>query len=943
MTSPPRVARIFISSTFRDFGEERDLLVRKIFPALRSRLKERHVELVDVDLRWGITVEEAERGEVLPICLAEIDRARPFFVGLLGERYGWIPAEDIYSQDLVELHPWLLEHRGGKSVTELEILHGVLNNPEMVNQALFYFRAVEYATLKGVDYAAVSEEAAARQVILKDEIRKSGFPVVEDYPSPEAFAEQLQSDLWAFLDATYPVDEVPDIFERKVQQHEAYAAPRRRLFIGGRGYIDALGKAVAAGESRVLVEGQSGGGKSALLANWAAGWRAHHPGDYLLEHYTAATMEASQPNILVWRLIEWIKRTTGSEDEIAADNDALFESLPIWLSTASAYAAENGGRWVFVLDALNGLQTLRDLRWFPAFLPEHVHLVVATLPGEVQEALLEKGPWFRIEVATLSLEERLELLRQFLKTYNKTLPKELEDVVLGHSLASVPLFLRTLAEELRLFGVHEELSDRLAYYLESQTVDDLFERVLERVEGDFGASVVESAMTAIWASRSGLSETELFGLTDLVPATWAPIWHALEETLLDSAGQIIFSHDYMRIAVSDRYLAGNNTLLDEGQSEIALRLRREAHMRLAEWFEGQPVDARAVEEVPYQWQMAQCWPQLKASLTEFEMFTALTDHGSSVELLSYWLALEEHISANIEADYQAAWENWDLEKDTETTALAAADLSIFNCFCGRYGDFTENLMRQALEIREKILGPEHRDTATALSNLANLLSSKGDYDGAEPLYRRALETDEKVLGPEHPDTATALGNLGLLLNKKGDHDGAEPLYRRALEIKEKVLGPEHPDTTAALNNLANLLSSKDDYDGAEPLYRRALEITEKVLGPDHPDTSAVLNNFGVFLRDSGRYEDALATLIKSNEVYKSVFGENSLDQTYPLSALGKTYFLLENYENAEKYYSEALTIRENHLAPDDPAILSLKQRLTELFEAKGGLENEDEE
>lgn len=26
---------------------------------------------LDVDLRWGITVEQAERGEVLPICLAE--------------------------------------------------------------------------------------------------------------------------------------------------------------------------------------------------------------------------------------------------------------------------------------------------------------------------------------------------------------------------------------------------------------------------------------------------------------------------------------------------------------------------------------------------------------------------------------------------------------------------------------------------------------------------------------------------------------------------------------------------------------------------------------------------------------------------------------------------------------------------------------------------------
>ena len=81
-----RVVRVFLSSTLRDFGEERDLLVKRPFPALRARLKDRLVELVDVDLRWGITAEEAERGEVLPICLAEIDRARPYFIGMLGSR-----------------------------------------------------------------------------------------------------------------------------------------------------------------------------------------------------------------------------------------------------------------------------------------------------------------------------------------------------------------------------------------------------------------------------------------------------------------------------------------------------------------------------------------------------------------------------------------------------------------------------------------------------------------------------------------------------------------------------------------------------------------------------------------------------------------------------------------------------------------------------------------
>lgn len=94
-----RTVRIFLSSTVRDFGEGCDLLVRKVFPGLRARLRERFVEFVDVDLRLVITVEQAERGEVLPVCLAEIDRARPYFVGMLGERYGWIPPRDVYADE----------------------------------------------------------------------------------------------------------------------------------------------------------------------------------------------------------------------------------------------------------------------------------------------------------------------------------------------------------------------------------------------------------------------------------------------------------------------------------------------------------------------------------------------------------------------------------------------------------------------------------------------------------------------------------------------------------------------------------------------------------------------------------------------------------------------------------------------------------------------------
>ena len=68
--------------------------------------------------------------------------------------------------------------------------------------------------------------------------------------------------------------------------------------------------------------------------------------------------------------------------------------------------------------------------------------------------------------------------------------------VMAHPLSSNPLFVRTLAEELRVFGVHEELEARLGECLTSVTVDDLFERVLERVEQDCGTRKVRDALTA---------------------------------------------------------------------------------------------------------------------------------------------------------------------------------------------------------------------------------------------------------------------------------------------------------------------------------------------------------------------------------------------------------------------------------------------------------------
>ena len=116
-----RRIRVFISSTFRDMKADRDALMSHAWPELRRFCRERHVELVEVDMRWGVSEEQSTRKETLKLCLDEIRACRPYFIGLIGERYGWVPGDDAFTEDLKEEQPWIVELHS-KSITELEIL-----------------------------------------------------------------------------------------------------------------------------------------------------------------------------------------------------------------------------------------------------------------------------------------------------------------------------------------------------------------------------------------------------------------------------------------------------------------------------------------------------------------------------------------------------------------------------------------------------------------------------------------------------------------------------------------------------------------------------------------------------------------------------------------------------------------------------------------------------
>jgi hypothetical protein len=72
---------------------------------------------------------------------------------------------------------------------------------------------------------------------------------------------------------------------------------------------------------------------------------------------------------------------------------------------------------------------------------------------------------------------------------------------------------------------------------------------------------------------------------------------------------------------------------------------------------------------------------------------------------------------------------------------------------------------ETLESHRHLLGEEHPDTLSAMTNLARALCSQGDWAGARKLQEQVLEASRRVRGEEHPHTLTAMNNLAATMSK----------------------------------------------------------------------------------------------------------------------------------------------------------------------------------
>ncbi|XP_015761026.1 PREDICTED: uncharacterized protein LOC107340178 [Acropora digitifera] len=96
ITDNVKIVRIFTSSTFTDTFVERNTLMERVYPRLKSYCQERGYDFQIVDMRWGVRDESTDDHMTTELCMRELRACQelstgPNFITFLGQKYGYRP------------------------------------------------------------------------------------------------------------------------------------------------------------------------------------------------------------------------------------------------------------------------------------------------------------------------------------------------------------------------------------------------------------------------------------------------------------------------------------------------------------------------------------------------------------------------------------------------------------------------------------------------------------------------------------------------------------------------------------------------------------------------------------------------------------------------------------------------------------------------------------
>lgn len=903
-----RLIRIFISSTFRDLMEERTYLVNRVFPVLHSLASQRHVMVVPIDLRWGITDDNDEKmthsAKVVTQCLREIDNSHPFFIGITGQRYGWRPsAEEL---DKIDLSPSSLNRiktclNGRMSVTELEMQYAVWRNNQPV-YASFYIKDC----LPEEDSRDALEQLKCN---IRSKADRHGY-TVREFHTPKELGEYVTDDFKQLLDQLFPERDDTPIQRLHVTQR-AFMDSRKRWYVALDNSFAQLDNFLDSNNNMMAVVGESGMGKSSLVANWLSGV-IDEGKSMVVFHFVSISQDRSHYRNIIDHLLADICDLYDLPQPLISNDDSSSQDSAATALSNLCFSIPSDRPLLIVIDGLNQVVGGEDswlLRWLPQTFPSKVHVLLTTTPErDIISSLKKRGCHF-FQLRQLRREQRQVLVEKYLLAHGKRLSLKQLDQVVDHKCCVNTLVLRSVLDELISFGQFEHLEERIDFYLAMESNEDFFQRVLSRIEADFSDLPVSRVLALIAFSQKGMGENELQAIVGGIrPIEWSQFYCAISNLIITQTGLISFSHQMLHDAAIMRY--GD--------------LEQQTRESIIDYFKDirQPL---AYEELAHQYYTLRQLSDLYQLLRRFPVFEYLYTSNEHL-LYIYWSLLHNE---NREG-------NWDSD-----------DYVGFYCFRGLY-PLTEG---QAQIYHHLGLFYEKyfcHDIGWMKGNEYDLLSIE--------FFKRAYEIMRTKVGKDNYDTARFGLELGLKLMHVERYDEAQQYFDKGFSVLKEHRGAKHPVLAdyywqygLALLERENVRDSKrelfdDDkpYDISLPMsyYEMAADIYKQQYGDDHPMYGNVLRYIGAAYNNVGQCEKALDFVGRALIIQQRCLSDRDMQLGLTFMLLGRIYrrmayqhhdedFIIRkkleerDIYQAYEYYQKAHAVLVDALGSDHHSIIEL--------------------
>lgn len=573
-----RQIRVFISSSFEDMDNERNYLRDVVFPLIQEKARKRAVAVTALDLRWGIP-NGTDLGETIEICMNEIDNSFPFFIGIVGGHYGTQPDKsEVFDTNeiLREQFSILSKYFEMKlSITEMEMRYGVLDCEEEEKKrinALFLTRKADLEAINrdarlntlNKDIQACGEHLDEKQITCdkKNHIWTSTYSTIEE------FGRIVEVVFDSILDRLFPEEKDKDNSQSQHFMQEAVKTELSRFYVPNTQITSINSFVDDPSMQLLLITGESGCGKSSLLAYWLSTQVSsyHKKGVDCLYHFVGSGETECDSKVIENRLFHELVTRFNIEPP-KEGNDSLKA-----LFMRSRLREER--TILFVIDAVNQLETGKDLSWLRLnALPQDVKLIVSTLNGDSTEDVLRAShPEQELIVNGLpTITDRQLAIEKYLRAFHgRDLGKNNIDKIINWPLSQNPLALKTLLNELLVAGRYASMDSLVNSYVSCTSIDSLFDHILMRMSANPHYSWASKALGAIALSRYGLSEDEILRIIPTHILHWSNFHYSFQRHFFVRNGLMTFAHQSVRRAVERVFLSSKDKRREIHESLLTL-------------------------------------------------------------------------------------------------------------------------------------------------------------------------------------------------------------------------------------------------------------------------------------------------------------------------------------------------------------------------------------